>query len=319
MHDLDLGVEEGNSPGWVECGSIVVTGEGIKVCKETGEVIEDAVIDHGAEWRIFSDQQKVKGMIRAGSPLTSSRHDQGLSVSVQAHGNPNIHNRGSKNTRRRMRQYYATSPYHVSPKDRYKVDIMTRLNNAADFMQLPNNIKETAGLILRHYLSYQKPQKSEYNALVAAALHKAIEVHNAPFNSKYVFEFLDVTERDVWRAKKKLHEAGSFSVISSRHSSDRLKKRVETYIEWTIRELDLPQSIYSKCVEFLDVALTPRWKSLYGKKPEVVAAVIVYFVARLQGYSISQKRVAEVAKVKESNIRKLYRYLLDGTATIVFV
>ncbi len=325
MHAQDpeaRGIEEGEGfqgLGVAECTSIVVTREGIKVCKDTGEVLNDAVIDYGAEWRVFSDQQKVKGMIRAGSPLTSSRHDQGLSVSVQAHGNPNIHNRGSRNFRRRTRQYYATSPYHVSPKDRYKVDIMTRLNNASDSLQLSNTVKETAGMILHHYMSREKPLKNEYNALVAAALHKAVEIHNEAVNSRELYEILDVTEREVWRAKKKLNDAGSFAVIEVKRDSSRLRKRVETYIELTIDQLGLPKSMYSLCIEFLDVALAPRWKSLYGKKPEVVAAVVVYFVARLLGYQVSQKRVAEIAKVKESNIRKLYRYLIDGTATLVAV
>ncbi|MEB3773469.1 MAG: hypothetical protein GSR86_00905, partial [Desulfurococcales archaeon] len=59
-------------------------------------------------------------------------------------------------------------------------------------------------------------------------------------------------------------------------------------------------------------------KSLIGKRPEIIAAASVYLVARLYGYeNVTQKVVAEIVGAKESNVRKIYRFLMDNTVVMV--
>ncbi|MGC9071232.1 MAG: hypothetical protein ACP5HK_00830, partial [Acidilobus sp.] len=74
-----------------------------------------------------------------------------------------------------------------------------------------------------------------------------------------------------------------------------------------------------QAVEFIRKSLEAPGKTPYGKKPEALAAAAVYLVARLNGYEVSQTDVAEVVNLKESTVRKLYRFLMDGMVVVVDV
>ena len=49
------------------------------VCQDCGLVLEDNVIDQGAEWRVFSPEQGDQ-RARTGAPMTVMLHDKGLST-----------------------------------------------------------------------------------------------------------------------------------------------------------------------------------------------------------------------------------------------
>jgi len=63
-----------------ECGGRVATNVAETVCEECGLVLEDERIDHGPEWRSFSDDEQNRE--RTGAPLTVTRHDRGLSTEI---------------------------------------------------------------------------------------------------------------------------------------------------------------------------------------------------------------------------------------------
>ena len=51
------------------------------VCQDCGLVLEDNVIDQGAEWRVFSPEQGDQ-RARTGAPMTVMLHDKGLSTDI---------------------------------------------------------------------------------------------------------------------------------------------------------------------------------------------------------------------------------------------
>ena len=62
-----------------DCGSRSLTRDetrGEVVCDDCGLVLEDNVIDQGAEWRVFSPEQGDQ-RARTGAPMTVMLHDKG--------------------------------------------------------------------------------------------------------------------------------------------------------------------------------------------------------------------------------------------------
>ena len=67
-----------------ECSSRNLTRDetrGEVVCDDCGLVLEDKVIDQGAEWRVFSPEQGDQ-RARTGAPMTVMLHDKGLSTDI---------------------------------------------------------------------------------------------------------------------------------------------------------------------------------------------------------------------------------------------
>ena len=67
-----------------DCGSRALTRDetrGEVVCDDCGLVLEDNVIDQGAEWRVFSPEQGDQ-RARTGAPMTVMLHDKGLSTDI---------------------------------------------------------------------------------------------------------------------------------------------------------------------------------------------------------------------------------------------
>ena len=67
-----------------ECGSRNLNRDetrGEVVCDDCGLVLEDKVIDQGAEWRVFSPEQGDQ-RARTGAPMTVMLHDKGLSTDI---------------------------------------------------------------------------------------------------------------------------------------------------------------------------------------------------------------------------------------------
>jgi len=69
-----------------ECDSRVTTNAVETVCEDCYLVIDEQRIDHGPEWRAYDEDERE----RTGAPLTTARHDRGLSTEIvygtDAHG-----------------------------------------------------------------------------------------------------------------------------------------------------------------------------------------------------------------------------------------
>ncbi|MEM0491225.1 MAG: transcription initiation factor IIB family protein [Acidilobaceae archaeon] len=294
-------------------GEVVITQEGYVVCSSTGEVLDVNIISDEPE-RMFKDDGR--SVSRVGDPITFTQHDLGIGVTLRPQKPSNPLKRTSGILAKRIKEA------RVAKKDIYKVSILKKANEIASILALSKTAKEDIGYIINSYLDKEKISGvKEQRCIVAAVILKIIEKYNLCITKNEVLELLDVDQECVWDATNKLYSKGVFSKIN-RHiytegGSRRLVDRVETYINRLVSDLKLEDSVKKDALEFLRVALKSG-KTLYGKKPETVAAAIVYLVARLHGYeNISQSTVAERVKIKESNVRKLYRYLMDGMVVMV--
>ncbi len=300
----------------VDCpGGLVLNEDGKLVCRETGEVVKEQVITGRPEWRQF-EEKGVKGLQRASGRVTDTTHHQGTQVTFVRRGRPQIPRRtpGSRSGAR----VRGIREARVLKKDRALVDMLMRLEAAVEALGIPSTAHETAGKIIRYYMTKRRPiGDKEKNAIVAAALHRAIVVHNLGIPMGVITDALGVDTGEVWEAAKKLNETGAMELARIPFQRNRPLNRVATYISMIVNKLNLPPIVYTTSLEFIKAVMENK-KTLVGKRPEIIAAASVYLVARLYGYeNITQKTVAEVVRVKESNVRKIYRYLIDDMVVLV--
>jgi transcription initiation factor TFIIB len=78
--DADGAERHGRSDDCPECGGSVVADGHETVCRDCGLVVDADRVDRGPEWRSFADDDGQPE--RTGAPLTTSRHDRGLSTEI---------------------------------------------------------------------------------------------------------------------------------------------------------------------------------------------------------------------------------------------
>lgn len=296
-----------------ECpGEVVTTPEGYKVCAVTGEVLGENLISDEPE-RFFKEEPRSGP--RVGSPITYTQHDMGISVSIEPRKPSNPLKRASSLVR-------GIRGARVAKRDVCRVVVLQYANDIASKLELPKAAREDVGFILQRFLAREKVNGDrERRCLVAAATLKVIERYNLDIAQNEVLELLEVDHMCVWEAKNKLHEKGVLAefakTIYGRGGQERLLSRVETYVAKIVSELKLGDEVRRDAMEFIR-ATQKNGKNLYGKRPETIAAAAVYLVARLHGHdNVNQNVVAKIVKIRESNVRKLYRYLMDGMVVLV--
>ncbi|MGC9210396.1 MAG: hypothetical protein ACP5FT_03945 [Acidilobus sp.] len=302
------------------CGPEMVEDSGRVICPSSGYVIEESPISDLPEWRYFS-AGGVKGLERASATNDMLRHDYGMGVtSFKASRNRSVLKRLAP-----LRSKIA-KPHPIMKGENAAVEIFTLANEAASHFELPQTARDFLGALLHIYVERAKrPVGREKAQIVAAALEKVVEVYNLGISKGEIKEFFDIDDNDLWEGIRRLSDSGALDLVKRaeadrfRNSTERVLERTLTYITRIVSSLNLPYNLTQQAVEFIRKSLEVPGKTPYGKKPEALAAAAVYLVARLNGFEVSQTDVANVVNLKESTVRKLYRFLMDGMVVVVDV
>jgi len=308
------------------------------VCAETGAVIADASLDDRPEWRYYPSKGEKKGLERSSKPLSFAQHDGGIGAELRARKRKF----GSLSRARLLRKKRYKAP--VGRRDVPLIDAFMLMHRIVGGLNLPRSqsILEIAGTIVRKYFEERRRRGEEANkttiissreraAVVIAALKKAISLHNLPIGENELYEAasVEIPEANtpefrnyVWKIMMRMNEFGIYSVPRGRAPVSGIKARlarIEGYVVRLLIELGLPPSLRVPTMKFLE-AVARTGKSLWGRRPEAVAAAAVYLIARLNGYEhVTQKLVASVYNLSEANVRKTFRYLIEDIVIIVGV
>jgi len=318
--------------------NIITTPDGIKVCSTNGMVISDSILDDRPEWRYYPSKGEKKGLERSSKPLTFSQHDGGVGAELRV----------------RRKKFYNLSRIRQMRKRRYKapvqrseiplINTFSLMHKIVAALNLPRaqaySILEMAGTIIRKYFEERRTRGEEANkttiiskreraAVTIVALRKALSIHNLPIgeNELYAAASLEVPEANtpefknyVWKITMRMNEYGIHTIPKIGRQVPGIKarlNRIETFVVRLLAELGLPMSLRLPTMKFLE-AVAKAGKSLWGRRPEAVAAAAVYLIARLNGYErVTQKLVASVYNLSEANVRKTFRYLIEDIVIIV--
>ncbi|AFZ69842.1 transcription initiation factor TFIIIB, Brf1 subunit/transcription initiation factor TFIIB [Caldisphaera lagunensis DSM 15908] len=302
--------------------NLVTTIDGKLVCQNCGLVVDENLLADRPEWRSYNEKgiQNTKGVERASQPETLLRHDKGSGALVFTP--PKSRNLLKSFNSRRISMRHATSRSEMP-----QIAMFSLANKLSEYFNLPRSASQTLGLILHEYIEKNGGSVGKYKeAIIAAAFAKVVELYNLNISQSEIEEFMEIDSNKLWEGKKKLNDLGILSkyrFIESENmgytdSKDRMLTRVVTYINRIVSSLNLNQTIIEQSISFVKESLSSG-KTLYGKKPEAIAAATVYLISRLNGHDISQKEIAETVSIKESTVRKLYKFLITNMSIVVYV
>jgi transcription initiation factor TFIIB len=258
---------------------------GERICGNCGLVMTENMVNHGPEWRAFS-QDEIKSRSRVGMPLSFSIHDKGLSTVISQVGRDAF---GRTIPKDRVFQMLRLKKWHIrsnyqSSIDRNLSQAMTELSRLSDKLHLPKPVKERAAVVYRKALDKGLVRGRSINAITAASLYAACRVTGTP---------------------RTLHELADHSTID--------KKDLARCYRLLLRELKLQMPIPKAQYRVPKIAAKVNiGKTTAGKDPMGLAAAALYIASVMNEDKRTQKSIANAAGVTEVTIRNRYKGLKDA-------
>ncbi|MCL4334723.1 MAG: transcription initiation factor IIB [Candidatus Thermoplasmatota archaeon] len=287
-----------------ECGSTQLIRDyerGELICNKCGLVIDDSYIDQGPEWRAFDSEQS-DSRSRAGSPMTYTIHDKGLSTDISW---KNKDSYGKSIPTRNRAQLYRLRKWQKRIKvsnaaERNLSQALQELERIASNLSIPNDVRESAAVIYRKAVKQNMIRGRSIEGVVAGSIYAACRITNVP---RTLDEIASVT-----RVKKK--EIGRTYRIMSRYLKlNILPSKPDDYVNRFCSKLKLSVEARRKASDILKMARENDLTS--GKGPTGVAAAAIYIASLSTGERRTQRSVAEVAGVTEVTIRNRYKELTE--------
>jgi len=287
----------------LSCTNVVVDNErGSVICLDTGEVIEEGQVFIGPDWRAYTSEEWIK-RAHMGS-ITYKVHDSGLSTEVDLSikkYRESVKNRKLALIQRRTRVY---------KNERKIVEALTYLNQMCALINLPDQVSETAALLLRKIFSSIQPRVDKLKILALASIVLASRKHGIPVRVRELLARFNIDEEEYWKF---------ISDVYFKADINEFKAYVDPrkYLPSIISNLQLSQKAYVLAAKIIDIL--KREGLAEGKDPAGIAAAAVYIASILVDEKKTQKQVAEAANVTEVTIRNRYRDIIDKLNITIYV
>lgn len=274
---------------------------GETVCGDCGLVVQESLLDRGAEWKAFTHQEE-QSRARAGSPTKYSHYDKGLSTVIRldrdAFGRPL-----SPKVRHqmwRLRRWHIRSRVYAS-QSRNLSQAMNELQLLSDKLHIASSIQETAAVIYRKALNKDLVRGRSIAAIVAGSLYVACRSAKIPRTLK---EFAEVSLRD----QKEI--ARAYRLIAY---TLKMKMPIDNPIDYITK---IAEKAGVSCdVEGLAIRIIRDAKNKHvtmGKDPSGLAAATLYIASKIKKEKITQSHLAKVANVTEVTIRNRTKDLMNS-------
>lgn len=269
------------------------------ICDDCGLVVEENIVDPGADWKI-GDLSNKNSNARSGPPTSVLFHDGGLSTDIEW-SNRDYSGRAIKGSKRsqlyRMRKWQRRARINSS-FERNMANALSEITRLSSVMGLSKGVQEEAAIIYRKALENDLIRGRSIDAMVAACLYLA--------NQKLrTARSLDDFEKASRVKRKAITRAHKIVKIRLRMRID--PARPEQYIDRYVNILGLPPHYIAEANRLIAAA---RERELtHGKSPTGVAAAAVYIVSRQGSHTRTQREIADISGVTEVTIRNRYKEL----------
>jgi transcription initiation factor TFIIB len=268
---------------------------GLKVCAETGEVLEENLVDDSPEWRAYDTQEFVE-RARA-KPIDYTKPDMGIGAEMGAL-------RISK-----IRSILGNPPPVPTIKSAGRRSSKTTTGMAM-LLDLSNRLGLPRWLTVEIARLYQVASAKgltrgrDLRLCIVSLILLGMRVHNYPLTQE---ELIVTAGYEPTLAVKR--EVGRLYKLYSRLMGINPKPmKPEDYVPVLSSKLGLNPSVVVKAIELLQVA---REKGLLygGKDPVGYACASIYLAGNLQGVRIKQMDIAKVANMTEVTVRNRVKEL----------
>jgi transcription initiation factor TFIIB len=286
------------------CGNRLIgdTEKAEEVCPTCGYVTY-APADEGPEWKAMDLEEKNR-RVRVGSPTTLTLHDLGLTTEISrtmrdSHGkylDPVM-----RATVEKMRKWQSRSRTSSS-EERGLSNVLSRISELCQSLNLPGNVAETAAQIYRTSAKLKVAKSKSIMGMSAATVYLACRKCGVSRTLKEVARVSGMEKGSVaryFRLVLKDVEKGYVPPPS-----------VEKYISKLVNMAKINPK-----VEHLALILSRKTadsKISSGKAPAGLAAAYVYISSVMVGDHLPQREVADSAEVTEVTVRNRCREILEN-------
>ena len=286
------------------CGNRLIgdSEKGERVCPTCG-FVTSAPADLGPEWKAMDLEEKNK-RVRVGSPTTLALHDLGLSTEISrtmrdSHGKYlDPATRSRMETLRKWNSRARTS----SSEERSLSNVLSKIGELCESLNLPNNVAETAAQIFRTSARMKVAKSKSIMGMTAATVYLACRKCGVSRTLKEVARAAGMEKGSVARY---------FRLVLKEVEKDYVPPpSVEKYISKLVNMAKIDPK-----VEHLALNLSRKTsdsKISSGKAPAGLAAAYVYLSSVMIGAHLPQREVAEFAEVTEVTVRNRCREILDN-------
>ena len=291
-----------------ECAGAIISDEkhGESHCRACGLVIDEEEIDHGPEWRSFSQEQKDQRS-RVGAPQTKMHHDGELTTAISWQDQDAAgrvlpgQKRAQMHRLRRWQQRIRTA----NAGERNLELAFSEINRMASSMGIPKSTREVASMIYRQALEGDLLRGRSIEGMSSAALYAACREEQFPRSLDEVTTVSRVDRNEIGRAYRYLSAELGLTIEPT---------DPKQYLPRFCSELDLGSKLQQKAAEIINVAA--KEGLLSGRSPPGCAGAAIYSATRVYNRELTQVEIAEVADVTEVTIRNRYQEQLQALGAI---
>jgi transcription initiation factor TFIIB len=301
-------LEKQNCP---ECQSTLVDDiqNGEIICSGCGVIVADQIADSGPE-TISSNLEDKMRLARATGQTTYSQHDLGIateiSISTKDFSGKTINHEVSNQMRnlRKWQQRVRIS----SPKERRLANVLTKMGETCNSLNLSKNVLETASMIYRNLDGHVDVKGKSVVSMTAATIYIACKQCDVVKSLEEICRGI-CPAKDV-KSKTKLAARYYRTMVMEMES---LIAPVVTMDKYISKIANMTQTEVRVERLALEIAEKTKENSIAdGKAPNGIAAAYLYVSSVLLGQNILQRDVSSIAGVTEVTIRNRCKEILTN-------
>ncbi len=292
-----------------ECKSTLVDDmqNGEIICSGCGVVVADQIADSGPETISSNLEDKMK-LARATGQTTYSQHDLGITTEISL-GSKDFSgktiNREVANQMNNLRKWQQRIRVS-SPRERRLANILAKMGETCDGLNLSRNVLETASMIYRNLDGHVDVKGKSVVSITAATIYMACKqcavVRSLEEICRGICPAKDVKSKTKLAARyyrTMVMEMGQF--VAPVVTMDKYISKIANMTQTEVRVERLALEIAEKTK---DSSISD------GKAPNGIAAAYLYVASVLLGQNVLQRDVSSVAGVTEVTIRNRCKEIL---------
>ena len=267
-------------------------------CVDCGLVLEENLVDPGAEWRSFDDGSK-DDPSRTGAPMNIMLHDKGLSTDIDWQ-NRDWSGKSLKSNSQmyRMRKWQKRARVSDS-RERNLANALAELDKMAMHLDgLPRTVRQEAANVYKKTLEAGLIRGRSIQGAAAASLYIACQLCGVPRTLDEVAQKLKLGRKEIGRTVRTIKRELKMKPMTT---------KPEQYIDRFCSDLQLRSEVVAQCHKWMEEIKRLELDS--GRGPVGIAASLIYMASIITGQNRTQREIADVTNVTEVTIRNRYKEL----------
>ena len=294
-----------------ECKSTLVDDiqNGEIICSGCGVVVDDQMADFGPENTSSNLEDKMR-LARATGQTTYSQHDLGITTDISIStkdfsGKPINHNMANQMQHlRKWQQRIRVS----NPRERRLANVLVKMGDACNGLNLPRNVLETASIIYRNLDGHVEVKGKSVASITAATIYMACKQCDVVRSLEEICRGICAT-KDV-KSKTKLAAKYYRNMVMEMGQKTAPVVTMDKYISMIANKTHTEVRVARLALEIAEK--TKNNTLADGKAPNGIAAAYLYVSSVLLGQNVLQRDVSSVANVTEVTIRNRCKEILTS-------